>query len=66
MKKIVLNANTAFAVYNFRFGLMKALEKEGYEIICLGNKDNTSELIEKNGWKYFDTQMGQTWKKYSQ
>lgn len=57
MKKIVLNANTAFAVYNFRFGLMKALEKEGYEIICLGNKDNTSKLIEKNGWKYIDTQM---------
>lgn len=57
MKKIILNANTLFAVYNFRCNLMKKLEQEGYEIVCLGNKDSSSEEIEKNGWRYLDARM---------
>ena len=57
MKKIILNANTLFAVYNFRCNLMKSLEKEGCEIVCLGNKDSSSEQIEKNGWRYIDASM---------
>ena len=57
MKKIILNANTLFAVYNFRCNLMKRLEKEGYEIICVGNKDGLAEQIIQNGWRYIDSQM---------
>ena len=56
-KKIILNANTLFAIYNFRNNLMKELEKKGYEIICLGNKDGSAEQIIKNGWKYIDIKM---------
>lgn len=57
MKKIILNANTLFAVYNFRCNLMKKLSKEGYEIICLGNKDSLAEQIVENGWRYIDAGM---------
>ena len=56
-KKIILNANTLFAIYNFRNNLMKELEKKGYEVICLGNKDGSAEQIIKNGWKYIDIKM---------
>ncbi|MDY3060760.1 MAG: glycosyltransferase family 4 protein [Fusobacterium sp.] len=57
MKKIILNANTLFAVYNFRCNLMKRLSKEGYEIICLGNRDSSAEQIVENGWRYIDAGM---------
>ena len=36
---------------------MKRLEKEGYEIICMGNKDGLAEQITQNGWRYIDSQM---------
>ncbi len=57
MKKIILNANTLFAVYNFRYNLMNRLRDEGYEIVCLGNKDSSAELIAQNGWRYVDAGM---------
>ena len=57
MKKVILNANTLFAVYNFRCNLMKKLASEGYEIICLGNKDSSAEQIIENGWRYIDAGM---------
>lgn len=57
MKKIILNANTAFAIYNFRYNLMKILEKKEYKIICLGNKDSASELIKKNNWKFINSNL---------
>ena len=57
MKKIILNANTLFAVYNFRCNLMKRLSREGYEIICLGNRDSSAEQIVENGWRYIDAGM---------
>lgn len=57
MKKIILNANTLFAVYNFRCNLMKELSKRGYEIVCLGNKDSSAEQIIENSWRYMDAGM---------
>ena len=36
---------------------MKRLSKEGYEIICLGNRDSSVEQIVENGWKYIDVGM---------
>ena len=57
MKKIILNANTTFAIYNFRYNLMRALEKEGYKIVCIGNKDSSSQLIEENNRKFIDSNL---------
>lgn len=53
-KKIMLNVNVAFVAYNFRYGLMKELEKQGYEIVVVGAKDSSAKEIEKNGWKFID------------
>lgn len=53
-KKILLSANNAFVIYNFRYGLMKELEKKGYEIITLAGDDGTSQNIINEGWKYIE------------
>lgn len=54
MKKILLSANNCFVLYNFRFGLMKELEKNNYEIVCLAGKDGSSEEIKKNNWRFIN------------
>lgn len=53
-KKILLSANNAFVIYNFRYGLMKELEKKGYEIIALAGDDGISQNIKNEGWKYIE------------
>lgn len=57
MKKIILNANNGFVIYNFRYNLMKKLEKQGYAIICMAGKDSSMEEIENNGWKFIDSNL---------
>ena len=54
MKKILLSANNCFVLYNFRFGLMKELEKHNYKIVCLAGKDGSSEEIKKNNWRFIN------------
>lgn len=54
MKKILLSANNAFVIYNFRYGLMKKLDELGYEIVAVSGKDNVAKDIEKNGWKFIE------------
>lgn len=56
-RKVLLTANTTFAIYNFRYGLMKALEKQGYEIIVVAPRDTHSDDIKNNGWKYIELKM---------
>lgn len=53
-KKVLLSANNAFVIYNFRYGLMKKLEKIGYEIVTLAGDDGISKEIKKEGWKFID------------
>lgn len=57
MKKIILNANNGFVIYNFRYNLMKKLEENGYTIICMAGKDGSIEEIENNGWKFIDSNL---------
>lgn len=54
MKKIMITVNVAFVAYNFRYGLMKELSDQGYEVVVVGAKDSSSKDIEKNGWKFID------------
>ena len=53
MERILLSANNSFVLYNFRFGLMKELEKN-YEVVCLAGKDSSCEEIKKNGWNFIE------------
>ena len=57
MKKIILNANNGFVLYNFRFNLMKLLEKKGFKIICMAGIDSSIEDIKKNNWKFIDSNL---------
>lgn len=44
--KIVLVSNTSWSLYNFRLGLIRALNKEGYEVTVVAPRDSfTSKLI---------------------
>lgn len=54
-RKILLSANTTFALYNFRYNLMKELQRQGYEVVCVGDKPN--ERLEKEGWKFVPCHM---------
>ncbi|MGB6128513.1 MAG: glycosyltransferase family 4 protein [Psychrilyobacter sp.] len=54
MKKIMITVNVAFVAYNFRYGLMKELSSQGYEVVVVGAKDSSSKDIEKNGWEFID------------
>ena len=58
MKKILITINTSWNIFNFRVGLLKALQKEGYKIVCVSPYDEYSKKLEdlglkcgvKNGW----------------
>ena len=47
MKKIIINSNIIWTIANFRIDVIKALQKEGFEIICIASKDNFSKNSEK-------------------
>ena len=57
MKIIALSINTAWNIYNFRLGLIKALQKEGYKLVAIAPKDSYSKKLEKKGIKVFDIKM---------
>jgi len=46
MKKIIINSNIIWTIANFRIELIKALQKEGYEIICVSSHDHFSNHSE--------------------
>lgn len=56
MKKILLSANNSFVLYNFRYGLMKELEKNGYTIVMVSEIDEFKKKLEKH-WKFIDVNI---------
>ncbi|MGB9855706.1 MAG: glycosyltransferase family 4 protein [Caldisericum exile] len=54
MKKIALVSNTSWSIYNFRFGIMKALRDAGHIVVAIAPYDKYSEIIEKEGFEYRD------------
>lgn len=51
-KKIIIISNTAWNIYNFRMGLIKAFKKEDYDVLALAPRDRYADLIEKEGTLY--------------
>jgi glycosyltransferase involved in cell wall biosynthesis len=45
-KKILLCSNILWTITQFRLGLIKALVKEGYEVVCVADTDDFSVLSE--------------------
>lgn len=54
MKKILLVANTAWTIYNFRFGLINELVNQGYEVFVVGAKDFDTEKFKEIGIKFIE------------
>ena len=51
-KTIAIVINTSWNIYNFRLGLLKVLQKEGYRIVAIAPKDDYSEKLEALGFEY--------------
>ncbi len=54
MAKIAISINTSWNIYNFRLGLIKALQKEGFEVYVIAPKDKYSKKIKEEKIKYID------------
>jgi glycosyltransferase involved in cell wall biosynthesis len=51
-KTIAIVINTSWNIFNFRLGLLKALQQEGYRIVAIAPKDEYSEKLEALGFEY--------------
>lgn len=54
MKTIVISINTSWNIFNFRLGLLKALQKEGYRIVAVAPTDDYSEKLEALGFDFYN------------
>ena len=57
MKTIAIVINTSWNIYNFRVGLLKALQEDGYKIVAIAPRDNFSHKLEELGFEYYEVKM---------
>lgn len=50
MKRIGIIANTSWNIINFRLGLIKALQKNGHEVVLIAPKDEHTEELKQQGF----------------
>jgi glycosyltransferase involved in cell wall biosynthesis len=51
-KKIVISVNTAWNIYNFRSGLVKALTRQGYDVMVMAGDDEYSPQLSSLGCRF--------------
>jgi glycosyltransferase involved in cell wall biosynthesis len=61
-KKILLVANTAWSLYNFRKGLVKALLSAGYEVVLAAPNDEYVAHIIAEGWTFVELKNLERWR----
>lgn len=54
MPTIAIVLNTAWNIYNFRLGLIKTLQAEGYQVIAIAPRDEYAAEIEATGCHFID------------
>jgi len=57
MKIIGIVINTSWHIYNFRTGLIKALQEIGYKVVAIAPKDVYSQKLVENNMDYFEIKM---------
>jgi len=57
--KIVISINTTWNIFNFRMGLIKALQSQGHQIIALSPKDEYVERLEEMGVQHIPVKLDQ-------
>ena len=56
-RKIVISVNTAWNIYNFRSGLVKALVGQGYEVMVMARDDEYSPRLTDLGCRFIGIHM---------
>jgi len=56
-KTIAIVINTSWNIFNFRVGLLKALQSQGYKIIAIAPRDEYSSKLEAFGFEYHEIKM---------
>lgn len=56
-KKIVISINTAWNVYNFRSGLIKALIDHGYEVVVVAPYDEYVDRLKELGCRFINLEI---------
>ncbi|MCC2958539.1 glycosyltransferase family 4 protein [Massilia sp. IC2-477] len=51
-KKIVMSVNTAWNIYNFRSGLVKALSRHGYDVMVMAREDEYAARLAALGCRF--------------
>lgn len=51
-KTLAIVINTSWNIYNFRVGLLKSLQGDGYRIVTIAPHDNYSEKLKALGFEY--------------
>ncbi|HHD73012.1 MAG TPA: hypothetical protein ENL02_03815 [Epsilonproteobacteria bacterium] len=57
MKKIAFVVNTSWHTYNFRLGLIKSFQRQGYEVIAISPKDDFSQKLIDHDIKHYDIKI---------
>jgi len=52
-KTITICSNTSWYLYNFRMGLIRAFQEQGYQIVLIAPKDDYSDRLEGLGCKHY-------------
>jgi hypothetical protein len=47
-------ANTAFNIYNFRLGLIKALQQEGHKVVAIAPMDTYTPMLKENNIEFIE------------
>ncbi len=55
--RIAIVLNTSWNIYNFRFGLVKALLTEGHEVIAIAPEDKYSAALVELGCEFYHVKM---------
>lgn len=56
-QKVVISLNTAWNLYNFRAGLIRAMVSRGYEVVAIAPRDNYAEFLPNLGCRYLSLRM---------
>lgn len=56
-KKVAIVINTSWNIFNFRLGLLKALQEEGYHVVAIAPTDEYSQKLEDLGIKHYDIKI---------
>lgn len=56
-RKIVISVNTAWNIYNFRSGLIKALANQGYQVVAVAPQDEYADYLSEIGCRFIHIPM---------